>query len=196
MPPLEKADDATQRLIDMVIFDRFFDKILKIEGGYSDNPQDSGGKTKYGVTESVARNYGYKGDMRNFSIEAAKEVYKRLYWSPLRLDDVAALDEDVALKLGDIAVNMGPVQAAKFFQRALNLFNRRGEKYPELVVDGMIGKASIAALKAFMGQRGAQGALVLYRVLNCMQGACYIALAEHRDKDEEFIYGWILNRVA
>lgn len=180
----------------MVVFDHFFDKILKIEGGYSDNPHDSGGKTKYGITESVARNYGYQGDMRRFSIEAAKEVYKRLYWDPLRLDDIAKFDEDVALKLGDIAVNMGPVQAAKFLQRALNLFNRRGEKYPELVMDGVIGKASLLALKSFMAERGEQGGMVLYRVLNCMQGACYIALAEHREKDEEFIYGWILNRVA
>ena len=195
MPPLEKADDATQRLINMVVFDSFFKKILKTEGGYVDNPYDSGGKTKYGITENIARNYGYTGDMRNFPIEAAKEVYKRLYWNPLRLDDIAGFDEDVALKLGDIAVNMGPVQAAKFFQRALNLFNRRGEKYTELVVDGIIGKASLTALKAFIEQRGPQGGLVLYRVLNCMQGACYIALAEHRDKDEEFIYGWILNRV-
>ena len=180
----------------MVVFDRFFDRILKIEGGYSDNPHDSGGKTKYGITESIARNYGYQGDMRSFSIEAAKEVYRRLYWDPLHLDDIANFDEDVALKLGDIAVNMGPVQAAKFLQRSLNLFNRRGEKYNELVIDGVIGKASLAALKAFISQRGDQGALVLYRVLNCMQGACYIALAEHREKDEEFIYGWILNRVA
>lgn len=180
----------------MVVFDHFFEKIIAVEGGYVDNSFDSGGKTKYGVTESVARDYGYQGDMRNFTIDAAKDIYKKLYWDRLRLDDVAQVDEAIALKLADIAINMGPVQAGKFLQRALNLFNRRGEKYPDVAVDGIVGKASLAALVSFIKGRGEQGRVVLYRVLNCMQGACYISLAENRVKDEEFIYGWILNRVT
>jgi len=31
--------------------------------------------------------------------------------------------------------------------------------------------------------------------LNCLQGAFYVELAEKREKDERFVYGWLLNRV-
>jgi len=38
--------------------------------------------------------------------------------------------------------------------------------------------------------------LVLCRALNCLQGAYYIELAERREKDERFVYGWLKNRVV
>ena len=31
--------------------------------------------------------------------------------------------------------------------------------------------------------------------LLAMQGRCYIDLSQRRQKDERFVYGWILNRV-
>ena len=40
--------------------------VLDTEAGYVDNPDDSGGKTKYGITEEMARFYGYEGDMRAY----------------------------------------------------------------------------------------------------------------------------------
>ena len=33
--------------------------IIEIEGGYVNDPNDSGGETNYGVTEKVARDNGY-----------------------------------------------------------------------------------------------------------------------------------------
>ena len=33
--------------------------VIYLEGGYTDDPDDPGGKTKYGITERVAREYGY-----------------------------------------------------------------------------------------------------------------------------------------
>ena len=38
--------------------------VFALEGGYSDNPADPGGKTNHGVTEQVARANGYQGDMK------------------------------------------------------------------------------------------------------------------------------------
>ena len=40
------------------------------------------------------------------------------------------------------------------------------------------------------------GEVVLVRALNSLQGAFYVELAEKRQKDEAFVYGWLLNRVA
>jgi len=36
----------------------------------------------------------------------------------------------------------------------------------------------------------------LYKMLNALQGAYYIELAERREKDEDFIYGWFKHRVS
>ena len=56
-------------------FDTEFQRVVLIEGGYSDNPLDSGGKTKYGITEAVARAYGYTGEMRDLPLSVARAIY-------------------------------------------------------------------------------------------------------------------------
>jgi hypothetical protein len=56
---------------------------------------------------------------------------------------------------------------------------------------------TIAALREYLSKRGpADGAKVLLRALNALQGAFYIGLAESRPKDERFVYGWFFNRVS
>jgi len=90
-----------------VSFDTSIEPILQIEGGYTDNPADSGGPTKYGITEHVARANGYQGPMQDLPESMAKSIYKLQYWDPLRLDDISALSSNVADELFDTAVNAG-----------------------------------------------------------------------------------------
>ncbi|MCW8621188.1 glycosyl hydrolase 108 family protein, partial [Acinetobacter baumannii] len=40
-------------------------RVLQHEGGYINHPSDPGGETNYGITKSVARQYGYKGSMKD-----------------------------------------------------------------------------------------------------------------------------------
>ena len=40
--------------------------IYSVEGGFVDDKADRGGPTKYGVTQQVAREAGYRGNMRDF----------------------------------------------------------------------------------------------------------------------------------
>ena len=42
---------------------KIINQIIEREGGYVDDISDSGGETKYGITEEVARRYGYDGKM-------------------------------------------------------------------------------------------------------------------------------------
>jgi lysozyme family protein len=44
--------------------DRLIDKVIMLEGDFSDHPADRGGPTRWGVSEAVARAHGYAGDMR------------------------------------------------------------------------------------------------------------------------------------
>ena len=180
----------------MNIFDRALKHTLGIEGDFSDDPSDSGGATKWGITESVARAFGYSGPMRNMLVSVAKAIYLQNYWELLKLDSIAESSEDVALEMFDTAVNCGVGFAGKSLQRALTAFNRNERDYPDLVVDGVVGRMTITALRAFLDKRGLKGETVVLRALNGLQVGKYIELVESRAKDERFIFGWILNRVT
>lgn len=177
--------------------DEIIDDVIKAEGGYSDNPDDSGGKTMYGITEAVARANGYHGDMRDLPLGLARELYVQQYVVRPGFDRVLLLSPMIAAELVDTGVNMGTATAAKFLQSALNAFNQRGNLWPDLVVDGGIGSKTIAALGAYLNHRQRDdGERVMLVALNCLQGARYIELSQADQKNETHAYGWLRSRVT
>lgn len=176
-------------------FEVAFNALLKIEGNYSDHQSDRGGKTKYGITEGVARQSGYTGDMRSLPLEKAKEIYKTNYWQKAGCDKICALSQSIAEEIFDTAVNMGVRTAVTFLQKSLNGLNRQGKDYQDEKEDGVYGSGTHGALGSFLKKRGAQGELVLLRSLNCLQGALYVTLSRDRTQNEDFLFGWLLNRV-
>lgn len=176
--------------------DKIINGIIAVEGGYVNDPNDSGGETMYGVTVAVARADGYTGPMKNLPRERAYSIYARTYWDANRLSDVEALSPQIAEEMADTGVNCGVAVAALFLQRSLNVLNRQGKDYADIRADGKVGPGTIAALRAYLNKRGKEGEKVLFRMLNALQGARYVELAEKREKDETFIYGWFLNRVS
>lgn len=172
------------------------DELIEREGDYSDRPADSGGPTRFGITEAVARQWGYDGDMRELPRSIAETIYIRLYWNALGLDEIEPISEGLVEELFDSGVNVGTRRAARWLQQSLNALNDRERLYRDLVVDGHIGPMTRGALRTYHAQRGDRGLVVLLRMLNSLQGAFYIDLAERRPKDEEFVFGWFLNRVS
>ena len=167
-------------------------KLIEVEGGYVNDRSDSGGETNFGVTAEVAERYGYAGSMRDMPRRVAFDIYSARYWDKVRADDLLSLSPAVCEEIFDTGVNMGTGRAGKFLQRCLNVLNKQGSLYRDLTVDGGVGPATIKALRAYLGSRDEQ---TLVKALNCMQGAKYIELAERREKDERFVYGWLKNRV-
>ena len=177
--------------------DRLVAALIEREGGYVDHPADKGGPTCFGITEAVARAHGYKGAMRRLPAEAAAAIYRQLYWTRPRLDEVAGRSPRLAAELFDTGVNMGPAVAVTFLQRALTALNRNGGDYPDLVPDGRVGPVTLAALDAFLVKRGrASGEIVMLRALEALQGERYLRLAERRPANEAFLYGWLANRIG
>lgn len=176
-------------------FDQSFPKVIKVEGGDSDNKNDSGGKTRFGITQAVASVHGID-DVSKITIQQAKSIYKSDYWDILHLDNIDLLSDKIAFELFDTGVNQGVGAAAVYLQRSLNVLNDQQRYYPDLKVDGHIGAKTIYALTVYKGVRGQKGLNVLLRMLNCLQGAFYVELCEKREKDEDFIYGWFRNRVV
>lgn len=171
-------------------------KLAPIEGGYTNDPQDSGGETNHGITVAVARAFGYAGLMAAMTLDAAQAIYRARYWDALRLDDVYAVSPPVALELFDSAVNCGSGMAARWLQRCLNVFNNQGALYPDVGVDGAMGPMTMAALREYLHERNSAAERVLFNALNALQGVHYIELAETRTKDERFAFGWFSERVT
>lgn len=164
--------------------------VIATEGGYVNDPNDSGGETKYGITKATAKANGYFGNMKDLPRDVAFEIYRRRYVVAPGFDKVIDLDAAVGAELVDTGVNMGPSWAAKFLQRSLNALSGAG-----LVVDGAVGKRTITALTEYIAYRKAPGIKVLLKMLNSLQCARYIELVESNQKNRTFIYGWIANRV-
>jgi lysozyme family protein len=175
------------------LIERAIAHILGVEGGFVDIPQDRGGKTRFGITEAVARKHGYHGKMSALPELSAIEIYRTSYWETDRLNlfRVAHWSEDVALELFDTAVNMGVGTAAKFFQRSLNLMNRNGRLFTDLKVDGHCGRFTFEAmnrLKKDIDKR------VVVKILDTLQGARYLSIAKRDPSQEIFIRGWLNRR--
>lgn len=172
------------------------DEIIATEGDYSNDANDAGGETRYGVTVAEARAAGYAGPMRDMPRDLAVTIFGAKYLDPIRFDDLAALSGPTAAELADTAVNLGVARAGNLLQTALNVFNKGGALYPDLTVDGAIGPATVAALAAYLRSRRADdGETVMLRALNALQGAFYIHLALAKTTQEDFVFGWVRNRV-
>lgn len=129
-------------------FDDAVKRVLMHEGGYSNHPDDPGRSTMYGVTEAVAREIGYRGDMRELPIDLAKRIYKDRYWDAVRADDLPA---GIRYVMFDAAVNSGPRQSAIWLQRALGI-----------TADGVIGPITIS--HAFASEKGLSSKLLAQRL--------------------------------
>lgn len=97
-------------------------RVLKDEGGYSNDPSDSGGATNYGITIADYRLYinkqGTPNDVRNMSVDEAKAIYKSKYWNALSCD---SLDSGVDYTCFDYGVNSGLGRPRKALQRFKSL---------------------------------------------------------------------------
>lgn len=115
-------------------FDSAFDRLLGHEGEYSNNPQDPGGETMWGITIAVARANGYTGAMRNLPKDTAKSIYRKLYWDAVKADQLA---DSVNFDVFDGAVNSGVSRSIRWLQAASGVDQ-----------DGIIGPKTIDASKA------------------------------------------------
>src|SRR3972149_8205021 len=107
-----------------------------MEGRYSNNLNDSGGETMFGITSRVARANGYAGAMDQMPIDTARMIYKSQYWDLLKLDNIVSLSERVADELFDTAVNCGVGVAGGIFPGILDVVNFKRKPYARLKGEG------------------------------------------------------------
>lgn len=106
-------------------FSRAIDITLKLEGEYTNNIQDPGGETKFGISKKAHPEL----DISRLTRTDAETLYKRNYWNPLKCDSIAW---PMCLYLFDMGVNSGNMQAIKTLQKTLNI-----------EVDGFVGLQTV-----------------------------------------------------
>lgn len=172
---------------------------IGVEGNYSNNPDDRGGATKYGVIQRTADAYKadlvklfkWTGDIKDFTIDMAFYVYDKEFWSKMRLDDILKRSPALADKMFDIGINVGWDTAGQWLQLILNVANMKGTLYPDLKIDGNIGNVTIAAYDALAKKRGVKAtAWNILKLLICKQGAHYVDISFKREQNETFLWGW------
>ncbi len=97
-------------------FDECLKETLKWEGGYSDHPEDPGGKTNFGVTweryDEYREDKGLaKRSVKRITYDEVQEIYKKYYWDAVNGDERPS---GVDLVIFDFGVNSGPSRARKY----------------------------------------------------------------------------------
>ena len=176
------------------VFEKALAEVLGVEGGYSDLAADRGGKTNWGVTERLARHYGYIGPMHQLPLGEAQRIYKYEFWENrrLQLGLVAEVSERAAVEIFEQAVNTGVKLTAMRVQRVLNVLNRDEKLYPDLKVDGWLGRSTRGSLQLLWDEGDEE---YLLQWLNVAQGAHYLQLCENDPTQEIFARGWVDKRV-
>jgi lysozyme family protein len=134
--------------------------------------------------------------MKALPRDFAVAVYTHDYINKPGFGGVLIVSKIIGEEMIDTGVNMGVSLPGPWLQRILNALNQEARTFPDLVVDGQLGPATIAAMRSVLDQRGYSGEIVIARALNCLQGARYLEITEKRAANEAFFYGWMLNRVG
>jgi len=120
-------------------WNRCFVLLLQSEGGYSDDPEDPGGRTNLGVTQAVWESWvgraSNEKEMRNLVPTDVEPLYKRKYWDACRCDDLPTGLDYVVF---DFAVNAGVGRSIKTLQSSV-----------DATVDGQLGKMTLDAVSKF-----------------------------------------------
>ena len=114
---------------------------------YTNDPNDKGGPTKFGITLRVYRSFynmdATAEDIQNMTVDKAKNLYLTLYWLELNCDKI--LNDPIAIAIFDTAVLYGPGTSARLAQKTVNAIGLF------LKVDGDLGDESVTKLNQLKG---------------------------------------------
>lgn len=159
--------------------------------GHTNDPDDPGKETIWGITQLTATEFGYGGPMEGMPYQTAMKIYRTKFWNVMWGDQLSSLA--VAQEMFDAGVNCGIHSAIGFLQEALNLLNNNGKRYPDIPTDGGMGPRTMEALRvALISATDFERAIV--KAQNGEQYGYYKAKCKANPKLEKYFRGWLLNR--
>lgn len=134
-------------------FDRAFEIVVGVEGGYVDDPRDPGGETKFGISK---RSYPAL-DIKNLTLDQARDIYLHDYWLKAGCDQL--VDDAMAILIFDAAVNMGVDRAKQLSMKGPNPVDFQAERalhYASLPTFTVYGRGWMRRLFRGLLQSGAK----------------------------------------
>ena len=186
-PQEPKCDRTNVTQVDR--FDKVVRIVLGFEGGYSNDPADSGGETNLGITAGTLMR-AFKGnivnhfDVKRLTLSEAKKIYREYYWKPVKCDQLPYPLDGLVF---DTAVNCGCGTAVKTLQRTLDCFIDE-----QIEIDGGWGPQTQASLDYVLDEFPIEA---ICRVYQYYKTWYYWAITEKASKNKKFIWGWLRNRV-
>lgn len=165
----------------MADFNKFIGELLLTEGGYVDDPSDSGGETNYGITVAVARENGYTGSMKNMPVETAKKIYKKIFWDSLKLDEFKS--QQLAEVLCDMSVNAGVGKGKEVMQKMINYMTT-----DNIIVDRAIGSGTMGRIALIDTKEEMEEAILL---AGAMFARHHLECMDRAEKNEKYGLGWL-----
>lgn len=179
-------------------FDTEVEKVFLREGYRSDDPDDPGRLTIWGISHrSFPDDVRAMDQMGREEAKAyAKGIYKANFWD--RCGAEAVIMEEcgsTAVQMFDLGITSGNDTAIELLQSALNGLGGNGYKWQRLTEDGILGGATLTSLRACLNwnKPRAKRALLLARVFQTCRASFYLNLSKSRPTNGKFIDGW-LNR--
>lgn len=105
--------------------DASIELMIRLEGGYSNNPGDPGGRTKYGITQRTLDSLQHRAlpcvlptDVSQLTPDQAHVIYQAVDWADIHGDDLPGALAPLML---NAAVNMGEPTAIGMLQDCVNV---------------------------------------------------------------------------
>jgi lysozyme family protein len=158
----------------------FIDKLIASEGGdrETNDPDDSGGRTKYGISERAHPNAWADGTV---TYPEARTIYERVYI----LAEKFNLITDISLQhqVIDFGVPHGPDTAAKLLQQVVGV-----------TVDGDIGPKTLEGIKNYKSGKlfgvDVPGIVLLNLAFRDARILYDDTIVKRRPKDLKWLLGW------
>lgn len=170
----------------MALFQLAIPTVLRREGGYVNNPADSGGPTNFGVSLRWLKQRGLLpelelmenhpgsntpiADVKNMTVAEATDFYQKYWWIPA-YGQMAS--QAVATKVFDTAVNMGAGRSARFLQQSV-----------DAAQDGVLGPDTIARVNC-------ADQVLLLTTFQSIQADFYKKIVLAHPNEEVFLKGWL-----
>jgi lysozyme family protein len=167
----------------IVTDDEIIQRILTFEGGFTDDPDDAGGPTNFGITAADYGTFLKLGrqasvdEVRNMQVADAIAIYKSRY---IELPNFAAIQDDsLRMILVDCGVLYGTKRAAIWLQTVL-----------KVTADGVVGRQTLDTLNAISNPQQVRKAVLGERI----NATADIVVG--KPSQLKFLRGWTSRAVA
>jgi hypothetical protein len=147
------------------VFEKAINTVFRAEGGYVNDPYDSGGETKYGVS----KNNNPDVDVRNLTRAGAEQIAYQRYYKKYNID---RLPDGIRGEVFQVGWGCGPVVAIKQLQGILGV--------PKT---GAVDSATISAAQNYKQDLRGQYLGVHKQYL--------IGITERKPTQKKFLNGWM-----